>query len=81
VNYPLPVKLGGRRVRLRHASDFRKHYADIMTVRVTKAIVEPSVETLFCKDTGIMFGDGEVWVAPFTPRHGAPKILIISINN
>ncbi|HKU94952.1 MAG TPA: hypothetical protein VJR58_06730 [Vineibacter sp.] len=61
VSYPLTVKIGGRELSLRSASDLLARYDQVVTARVTAAVRKQTYGALFARDTGVMIGDGELW--------------------
>lgn len=60
--YPLIVKVDGRR-EIASGEEFAAAYDEIMTEEITSTIAGQTYENLFVNNQGIMFGNGEVWMA------------------
>lgn len=65
VSYPLHnIVIQKKSRRIYSAEAFLEHYDEIVNKDVQEAIVSQKLENLFCKWSGVMLGDGEVWVGP-----------------
>jgi len=62
VSYPIRVKIKGKNTLIKSTKTFVKNYDAIMTPKITDAVTKQDYEKLFVNATGIMFGDGQVWV-------------------
>lgn len=67
-----PLRVNGR---LKNKQEVKKRFQEVFTPKVMKAIAEQEKETIFCRDQGVMLGDGEIWLGQ---RKG--RIGIISLN-
>ena len=82
--YPTHVWIGEQKRVLKTPKDFIKHYDQIMTFSVKKAILDEDAKKLFKNWRGIMLGHGEVWILSFkkSDHPNSPvQTLIIAINN
>ncbi len=89
VNYPLTVSRKKGQIRLKRPSDLVARYHEVFAESVLRVISKQKISRLFCRDQGIMFGNGEVWIddpyigEPF--NHGkkdpGPKITAINITD
>ena len=56
------TKIKGKNTLVKSPKTFVKNYDAIMTPKITDAVTKQDYEKLFVNATGIMFGDGQVWV-------------------
>lgn len=63
VAYPFKVTINGQAYVLDDAEAFIAHYEAMMTPEIKAAVVDQPFETLFVNASGIMFGDGQMWLA------------------
>ncbi len=75
VIYPLRVNSNPKRKPIRNEAELVKEFSSVFTVDILKAIQSQKFEDLFCRDQGVMIGDGEVWI---NERNG--KIGIETVN-
>jgi hypothetical protein len=80
VLYPLAVgpKPGHKSVMIRNPAAFIRRYRWIVNARVKRAILKQKASELFCRDLGVMIGDGDVW---FGLDNYQPQIRIDCINH
>jgi hypothetical protein len=89
VSYPLTVSRKKGQIRLKRPSDLVAHYHEVFAGSVLRAISQQKISRLFCRDQGIMFGNGEIWITdPFLGEpynHGkkdpGPKIIAINVTD
>jgi hypothetical protein len=62
VRYPITLRINGKKMVIRSAKDFVKHYDAIVTPEIARAVTEEKYADLFVNSQGVMFGNGEVWL-------------------
>lgn len=62
VNYPLRVGDDRGRYFIPDAASLQGRFDDIFTPAVRDVILKQSLDGIFCKSGGIMYGRGEIWV-------------------
>lgn len=61
--FPLRVNYaGGKHVFLNNDAGFRKQFSSVFSSAIRKAVAQQKTDTLFCRDQGVMYGDGEIWI-------------------
>lgn len=60
--YPLIVKVGERQ-EIADEEAFVAGYGDVMTDEIVDAVTSQTWEGVFANDQGLMFGNGQVWLA------------------
>jgi hypothetical protein len=86
VRYPLVIAKakGKKSVRIKRPADLVAKYSEVVTPCVQKVILAQRISRLFCRDQGVMFGNGEVWIDEPTGADGkakndpGPKIITIN---
>lgn len=73
--FPLVVNSKPKRKPLKNKEELQKDFAKVFTSKVLKVIELQKFESLFCRDQGVMIGDGEVWI-----NESQGKIGIAVIN-
>jgi hypothetical protein len=75
VSYPLTaVGLKNRQIPLKRPADLVAHYAAVFPACMRQAVLSQRISRIFCRDQGVMFGDGEVWIAGVAEgRDGKPN--------
>jgi hypothetical protein len=63
IRYPLNVSMAGRKMNIQNAKAFIANYDAIMTPDIVAAVRNQKYENLFVNSQGVMFGDGQVWIA------------------
>ena len=63
VKYPLTIGRGRARRQIRNASGFVTNYDAIVNGCIKATVQRQKMGQLFCRDQGVMFGDGAVWVS------------------
>nr|MBF0685985.1 hypothetical protein [Pseudomonas sp.] len=62
--------------------DFLAHYDSIFTPSVVAAVQEQTYETLFVRDSGASFGNGQIWLSgacvDSTCRTRVPKVITVN---
>jgi|GEM_PF-3014175 len=59
-------------IRLKGPADLLSHYTDIFPECAQQAVLQARISRIFCRDQGVMFGTGEIWIAGSRPN-GKPK--------
>ena len=68
VRYPLAIAKGKKSVRIKGPADLIARYSEVITPCIRQTILAQRISRLFCRDQGVMFGNGEVWInEPFVP--------------
>jgi hypothetical protein len=58
-----PMRVNGKTPKtIRTPSDFLKNFDSTFTVKIQNVIAKQRADQLFCRDQGVMFGNGELWV-------------------
>jgi hypothetical protein len=79
VKFPLHVNyVDGSRILLNNAEAVQTRFAEIFPPAVRTAVLNQKPETLFCNSTGIMYGNGEVWIS--VGREGEAHYRIGTVN-
>jgi hypothetical protein len=65
---PLRVNGAGHTRTYRDAASVERHFNQIFTPQVRRAILEQKADRLFVRDQGAMIGDGEVWFDQTCPN-------------
>jgi hypothetical protein len=84
VAYPLSVKIGGRKLRIKTNHDCQLRYKKLFSNKIRLAIESQSAENLFMNWQGIMVGRGELWITPVLRETKNGKVIeyyITAINN
>ena len=73
-----PLRLNGIKSKIiRNRSQFQKNYKIIFTSKIRDVIAQQKLEKLFCRDQGVMFGDGQLWISVNSKK----QVGIIAINS
>ena len=86
VHYPLRKNFNGLTTQYHTKADFIKNYRAIFSKTVRAAVLQQDFNEIFASDQGIMYGQGELWVAEVCSRNApcggcrAWRIGIFSIN-
>jgi hypothetical protein len=78
INYPITVKVKGRRVKLRSKAELLRQYAAVFNQQVKQALAKQQAGDLFVNYQGVMIGRGEIWFNQLPDRQ---VLKIIAINN
>ena len=62
IDYPLRVTIGGKKSHVRSAPEFIAKYTQIVTPAIQRVITEQRYADLFVNSSGVMFGNGQVWL-------------------
>ncbi|MDB5562050.1 MAG: hypothetical protein JWN11_1468 [Hyphomicrobiales bacterium] len=62
VAYPITVKVNGKRTSISDEEAFVQDYDAIMTPNIVDAISNQDYGSLFVRDQGVMFGNGQAWL-------------------
>ncbi len=63
VSFPLGVNYrDGTKISIDNVKGLQTRFAEVFPPRVRSAILNQKLSDIFCKDTGIMYGRGEVWI-------------------
>lgn len=74
VNYPDGAAMG-----LNTPATLEIRFAETITPAVRAAVTKQGADKLFCRDTGIMYGNGELWI-DVVRRKGAVRFAIATVN-
>jgi len=72
VAYPIKVTLNSKKTVLTSRKQFVENYQNIITPQVKSAVDKQEFTDIFFRDSGLMFGQGEIWLN---------ENAIIAINN
>jgi hypothetical protein len=75
INYPLRVNKAGKSRHIKAEVGVENYFSKIFTDKVLQAITHQKYADLFCRDQGVMIGNGEVWI-----NQQGDKIGIYAIN-
>jgi hypothetical protein len=70
-----------------NAAELARHFADIYTEPVRRAVLEQTVDALFANWRGLIIGRGEVWFSAVCDTDSAPgscknrRIRVVQVNN
>ncbi|OLE54511.1 MAG: hypothetical protein AUG51_07955 [Acidobacteria bacterium 13_1_20CM_3_53_8] len=78
IDYPIFVRVAGRRIRLRRKVDLLGRYNLVFNHGVRQALARQRVSELFVNWQGVMIGDGEIW---FNQMPNSSAFKITAINN
>ena len=78
VSYPLSVRIGGKKTTIANAAAFERHYAQIVTPALRRAVAEQEYDDLFANWQGVSIGDGTLW---FSGMGDSQEVRITAINN
>jgi hypothetical protein len=62
VHFPLRVNSDGGKTSLDDPEALQAHFQEVFPEKVRKAIMDQNPAQIMCRDQGIMYGNGEVWV-------------------
>jgi hypothetical protein len=79
IDDPLTIHRDERSIILRNGAEFAREAAHIFTEAVRKDLLRQ--EGFFCRDTGLSYGAGTVWVRVKPAGDGRPERYVISIVN
>lgn len=83
VSYPLQIHMKGKTLKLASAQDLVKHWDEVFTPEITKAIADQQFSGLFVNAQGAMLGDGQVWISAVCDDDAckSSKTLITAIQS
>jgi hypothetical protein len=71
-----PLRVNGKKPKvIRNSAEFLKRFDSLFTSDIQSVIEKQRPDKLFCRDQGVMYGGGEIWV-----RISGDKIGIITLN-
>ena len=76
IAYPLNVQIGRKNVKIKNKKSFIKNYDQIFYKSFYEKIKKAVPHNMFTKSSGVMFGDGEIWIGPQDKG-----IYVVAINN
>jgi len=79
--YPLGVYIKGNPTVINNRAEFVTNYSEIFTKGVKAAIACQNVEQLGVQTTGVMIGQGEVWISKASQDEKDDSLKITKINN
>ena len=70
-----PMRVNGKVAKIiRTPADFSKSFDSLFTSKVQSVIERQQLNKLFCRDQGIMYGDGEIWVGISSGKVGIKSL-------
>jgi hypothetical protein len=75
INFPINFN-ADKRIVIKSEKDFHRYFSTMFTQKIFETISKQEVDQLFCRDQGVVFGSGELWVGG-----SGKKIGIKSINH
>ena len=85
VDYPVSVYLRGKPADIHNAKELIKNWDAIMTPAFRQRVANAVPFHMFSKCTGVMLGDGAIWIAPIEAKQSASRPIwvtkVIAINN
>ena len=61
VHYPLAIS-AGKPQKIKSKSQLKTKFEAVFTEKVKTVIASQKLEALSCRDQGVMYGDGDIWV-------------------
>ena len=61
VHYPLAIN-AGKPQKIKSKSQLKAKFEAVFTEKVKTVIASQKLEALSCRDQGVMYGDGDIWV-------------------
>jgi hypothetical protein len=82
VGYPIRINLGGKGMKLKTSKQFLARYSEIINDNVKNAVRTQKFDSLFVNSQGVMFGNGQIWIASVCKDKGckASEVKITAIN-
>jgi hypothetical protein len=83
LRYPFNSTINGKEVSMKIPSDFIQNYDSIVTPSLAEVIKKQRYEDLFVNFKGVMFGNGELWIAAICRDKscGASDMRVITIQS
>ncbi len=83
IEYPITVKINGKKRTIKSAEAFQPLYYDIITPEIAEVIVNQDYGSLFVNAEGVMFGNGEVWMSGVCRDNGCNQVdaMVITIQS
>ncbi|SMD16792.1 hypothetical protein [Rhizobium sp. RU36D] len=83
IEYPITVKINGKKRTIKSAEAFQPLYYDIITPEIAEVIVNQDYGSLFVNSEGVMFGNGEVWMSGICRDNGCNQVdaMVITIQS
>jgi hypothetical protein len=73
INFPMSFNPGKRKL-IKDEKDFKRKFSTIFTQKIFEMISKQEVDQLFCRDQGVMFGSGELWIGVVGKKIGIKSI-------
>lgn len=64
VKFPLRINSEEGAYSLDDAESLRTRFQEVFPAQIRKAILNQKLESFFCRDEGVMYGNGAIWVNP-----------------
>jgi hypothetical protein len=85
VRFPVRVNhADGSKISLNNAAALQTRFAEVFPPSVRSAVLNQKPEEIFCKYTGIMYGNGAVWIeaveGAVTPRYRVTAINLPAVD-
>jgi hypothetical protein len=71
--YPLQIN-AKKKYQIHTQVEFQKKFQDVFTLKIQNVVKKQKLDQLFCRDQGVMFGDGELWVGTDGKKIGIKTI-------
>jgi len=75
VSYPIRVMVAGKPVTLHGPAELVRQYPLIVTPDIAAAVTQQKYEELFVNARGVMFGDGQVWIAGICTKTDCSQVV------
>lgn len=80
VKFPLPINYpDGSTVLIGNVKALQTRFAEVFPLTVRSAVLNQKTHEIFCKDKGLMYGRGELWVR-VVDTHANERYRIFAIN-
>jgi hypothetical protein len=64
VQFPLRINSEWGAYSLDDPDALRSHFQEVFPVQIRNAILRQKLDSIFCRDEGVMYGNGDIWVNP-----------------
>lgn len=81
VNFPVHYTFHGVKKQAETQKKFLQHYNEIVNDYVRESVLHQNADGLFKNSSGIMVGDGALWIAEIGGEKEPSKYIILTINN
>lgn len=78
IDYPVNIKINGKKIMINSPEEFEKRYNDIINSDFKDALSKAYTKYLNSNSTGIMLSNGKIWINYMNDKEG---LRIFAINN